>query len=411
MLGLGLLHRMIFWELLKVFLLSLIGLTGLFMLGGLIQQMNQLGLNFSQTIRIIPMMIVISLPYTIPATTLFASCVTYGRISGDNEAVALKAAGVDLLTVLRPAILLGLLATATTYYLATVVIPLAHQRIQVEIMRDPEQVMYNWLAREKRLVGGKSNYSVYVDNVQGRRLLDVIVKRKNSVRMVEGIGPRAEYDYVARTNEARLIVDLEERTLTLDAEKWTVSSPNSSMETQGSRPEKIPLPEMFNDSQIKSKPMFLESSELADRLRELKQERESDLAKQKIAIEAAARDTNPANKESHNLQLLNYVGLLKENQRQIRNVEYEHASRPALAVGCLIFAIIGCPMALWFSRSDYLSITVVCFLPTVLVYYPLMLSGGGMSKDGKVPMLVGVWWANAIVGIMAFLLCRRLIKR
>ena len=89
----GILNRMIFWELVRVFLLALTGLTGLFLVGGIIQQATQYGVSGQQLLRIVPLLIPNSLPYTIPATMLFATCVVYGRLAHDNEAVALKAAG------------------------------------------------------------------------------------------------------------------------------------------------------------------------------------------------------------------------------------------------------------------------------------------------------------------------------
>ena len=46
----SILNRMIFWELVKVFLLSLVSLTGLFLMAGLIQQATQLGLSPMQAI-------------------------------------------------------------------------------------------------------------------------------------------------------------------------------------------------------------------------------------------------------------------------------------------------------------------------------------------------------------------------
>src|SRR5271163_3852885 len=93
------LHRMILWELLKVFLMSLIGITGILLLAGIIAEASQQGLGPGQILAAIPLLIPSTLPYTIPATTLFASCVVYGRLSADNEILAIRAAGVNVLKV------------------------------------------------------------------------------------------------------------------------------------------------------------------------------------------------------------------------------------------------------------------------------------------------------------------------
>ncbi|HVL13640.1 MAG TPA: LptF/LptG family permease, partial [Gemmata sp.] len=92
------LNRLIFWELVKVFLLSLGTVTGLVVTAVLIQQAMLMGLSLWQALGAIHLFVPNTLPYTIPATTLFASCVVYGRLSHDNEVVAIKAAGVHLIT-------------------------------------------------------------------------------------------------------------------------------------------------------------------------------------------------------------------------------------------------------------------------------------------------------------------------
>ena len=47
-------------------------------------------------LTVIPLLIPNTLPYTLPTTTLFATCVIYGRLAHDNEILAVKAAGIPL---------------------------------------------------------------------------------------------------------------------------------------------------------------------------------------------------------------------------------------------------------------------------------------------------------------------------
>ncbi|MCX7666677.1 MAG: hypothetical protein N2112_14155, partial [Gemmataceae bacterium] len=56
--------RMIFLELVKVFLLTLVALTGLFLIAGLIQEASQKGLSALQIIMAIPLIVPNTLPYT-----------------------------------------------------------------------------------------------------------------------------------------------------------------------------------------------------------------------------------------------------------------------------------------------------------------------------------------------------------
>jgi lipopolysaccharide export system permease protein len=409
--GFGTLERMLFWELVRVFTLALIGLTGLFVIAGLIQQASQQGLSARQILQIIPLFIPSTLPYTIPATTLFASCVVYGRFSNDNEAVAVKAAGIDLLTMLRPAFLLGVLTMATTAAISFTLIPRTQVMMYEEIMRDPEEVLYNRLKKDRFLRG--DDYMLYVRDVQGKRLLDVVIKRKSKtkIKIIEGFGGRAEYDFLARTQQARLSVDLERKIVTIDADRWLVADNNSFVISDGTRPMENELPDVFSAREIKNKPMALEWNELGTRVQELSTLRLELMGRKDKQIALTESTIDPAAKKLQAAEVTHFDALLKDNIRNIRNTEYEFYIRPALAAGCLVFALIGCPVGIYFNRADYLSSFVTCFLPTVFLYYPLLLSGGGMAKDGKIPMLLGVWGANMIMGTLALILIFRLIKR
>jgi lipopolysaccharide export system permease protein len=84
--------------------------------------------------------------------------------------------------------------------------------------------------------------------------------------------------------------------------------------------------------------------------------------------------------------------------------------RLALSVGCLFFILVGCPVGILLCRSDYLSSFVICFLPIVFIYYPLLLCGTGMAKEGRLPPVPLVWAANGVVAVMGVGLFGRLLK-
>src|SRR6478735_6660374 len=130
---------MILAELVKVFVMSLVALTGMFLLAGLIQEATQKGLSPGQIVMAIPLIVPNTLPFTIPATTLFATCVVYGRMSADNEVLVLKAAGVNIYRLLAPALILGALTTGTTLALFYDPIPRSQQLLREQLLNDSEQ--------------------------------------------------------------------------------------------------------------------------------------------------------------------------------------------------------------------------------------------------------------------------------
>ncbi len=429
----GILNRMIFWELLRVFLLCLTGLTGLFLIGGIIQQATQFGVGGQQLLRIIPLLIPNSLPYTIPATMLFATCVVYGRLAHDNEAIALKAAGVDPLTLIRPAFLLGLITAAITAGLEYRVIPRAQVALMSEPLRDPEETLYTLLKRERfiRITNVDLPYVLYVRDVQDRRLLDVVVKRKT--KKTDSSLPET-FEYVARTREAVLKIDSANNLLTVDSNDWIVTGDKARIDSQDNKPFEIALPDHLRKDKFNAllfdRSQTLDWDALPDRaghfnaladdalrirwvLQEAKPGRQLTLAEQEeIAKEHGLKPGQiPLAPQERELQVVHYDGVAKFHRRTSRTMMFEYHSRPALALGCLLFGLVGCPIGLWASRADYLSLFVICWLPAVIIYYPLVMAGGGMARDGKMPMGLGIWTANIVAAIAGILLMWRLIRR
>src|SRR5438874_3177700 len=138
----SILHRMILLELLKVFALSLLGITGILLLAGIVAEASQQGLGPMQILTIIPLLVPSTLPYTIPATTLFATCVVYGRLSSDNEILAIKSAGINVLAVVKPGVLLGLAMSVATMGLYYDVIPYTHLLLRTMVFNDAEELLY-----------------------------------------------------------------------------------------------------------------------------------------------------------------------------------------------------------------------------------------------------------------------------
>lgn len=406
------LNRMIFAELVRVFLLSLGSLTGLFLLVGLVQQATQLGLSPLQVLAIIPLFVPSTLPYTIPATTLFASCVVYGRLAHDNEVVAIKAAGVHLFTLLAPAVALGVVTAAVTGGLYLTVIPQTQQRLQEEVLKDPEEALYNVLRRERCLRHPTSDFVLYVRDVQGRRLVDVVLKQRTKSRAAQ---PGAEgligYDFVARAREARLRVDAAEGRLYIDPDRFVFYNPTTRGTTASNGPVPVKLPDNFSATDARTRPTALTWDEIGPRAEYLRGQLDEKAAERERVREKAVEIPDPTVRQFALAQDAVYKGQIEGLTRQVRNVEAEYYLRPALAAGCLVFALIGCPVGIWATRADYLSTFVICFLPAVCVYYPLLFAGSNLGKDGKIPLGLGCWVANIAVGGIGLVLTWRLLRR
>ena len=407
----SILNRLIFWELVKVFLMSLGTVTGLLVTVPLYQMANQMGLTFGQVLQAIPLLVPNMLPYTIPATTLFASCVVYGRLSHDNEVVAIKGAGVHLVTVLKPALLLGFITTTVTAGLYHTIIPLSQQILYQRLLDDPEEILYNMLRRDRCLRHPHMPYVIYVRDVQGKRLIDVVFKRRGRVK-----DPKTNqevffgYDFTARIHEATLRVDPAEGKLYLDPDRFVIYDKNTSGETSSTGAFQMDLPEGLNGKD-RVRISSLTWDDLPVRLAALREELEVKEQQREENQRAADAGANPELRQVAANEDRFYKFQVENLQRTIRNTEGEFYQRPALAFGCLLFALLGCPVGIWANRADYLSTFVICFLPALFVYYPMQFAGGGLSRDGKLPLWLGYWLANIAVGMIALVLNWRLLRR
>jgi len=395
----SILHRAIFWELTKVFLLALVALTGVLLMGGIVSEASQRGLGPEQLVAIIPLLIPSTLPYTIPATTLFATCVVYGRLAADNEILAIKAAGIHLMHVIWPALLLGIVVSGATLFLSLNVIPTCHHTLRTQFVHDVEELLYGMLRREGSIHHSKLNYTIYVNRVQDRKLLDATFMRQDPK-------DQQHFDLIARAREADLRVDMAHKQILVHMRQCAISSDNGADDAYvEDKVWPVELPEEIY-STAKSSARSMNWSEIEDNISKLRGEREAFLG-EAAAHQAVVNTGKAPDHFARHVQDL--IHKKRHVDSQLRLMYTELHMRPALALGCLCFVLVGCPVGIWFSRSDYLSAFITCFLPIVVVYYPLLLCSLNFAKNGNTSTLI-VWAANGLMAVVAMGLFRKLLR-
>jgi lipopolysaccharide export system permease protein len=384
-----------------VFLLSLIGITGILLMAGIIAEASQQGLGPGQILAAIPLLIPSTLPYTIPATTLFACCVVYGRMSADNEILAIKSAGINVLQVVRPGIILGLVMSATTMGLYYRIIPYTHHLLRAMVFNDAEELIYSLLKKQLMIRHPQLPYEMYVKGVQGKKLINPVVKRKAA---------NGRIDIVANAREAEVRVDTRRQILLIHMRVGVVTStdPEPRDRSQAYFDDRIfemPLPNIARTDQRARDMSWQEMRDrraaLEEELREIETKIQARVA---LSMMAGAAADLPRD-------IQNWKDREKVRRQQILLLDVEMLMRPALSVGCLCFILVGCPVGIWFSRADYLSSFITCFLPIVFLYYPLMLCGTNMAKDPRHSPILMVWGANVLLGAIGALLFWRLLRR
>jgi lipopolysaccharide export system permease protein len=393
----SILHRMILRELCKVFVLSLIGITGILLMAGIIAEASQQGLGPGQILAAIPLLVPSTLPYTIPATTLFATCVVYGRLAADNEILAIKSSGVNIFKVVKPGLLLGIAMSAATMGLYYRIIPYTHRLLREMIFNDAEELLYSLLHKHGMISHSSLPYSMYVKGVQGKKLLSPVFKRK---------GPNGQPDVVANAREAELRVNIRKKLVIVKMRFGVASSADGSRAYFEDRDFEVPLPEHFGkDTNRRARDMTWD--EILQKRVQLEEKGAATRAEIAMHTARLLLQGAPADLPLH---IKNLKDRLKMLRQQVVLLDVELQMRPALSLGCLCFILVGCPVGIWISRSDYLSSFITCFLPIVIFYYPLMLCGTNMAKEGRINMIPLVWGADMAVGFVGLVLFRRLLR-
>ncbi len=130
---LGVLTRYLVRAHLGPFLFSLSAITGLIFLNGIAQRMDGLvgkGLSWN----VIGEFFILSLPHTIalslPMSVLVAVLYAFSEMTGSNEITAMSAGGVRPLRIMIPLLVMGAVATATMLYFNNSVLPEANHRLR-----------------------------------------------------------------------------------------------------------------------------------------------------------------------------------------------------------------------------------------------------------------------------------------
>jgi lipopolysaccharide export system permease protein len=395
----SILRRAVFFELLKVFLPSFIAIMGIIVIAGVVTEAMRQGLGPAQVMAAIPLIMPSMLPFIVPPTTLFATCVVYGRLAHDNEITAIRSAGINIMHVIWPALFLGGAMSLTTFGLYFYVIPHTQHLLRSAIINDCEEYLYAQLRKDgeiKPRPDFKIEYEMYVRQVQGRLLKDALFYQRDKA---------GEILNIIKAKEAELHVDMERKEVIVSMRLCRVFSSNG----QGSaymedKDVPVPLPSLDNR---KVTPRDLTWNGIDVEKERLEREKEETQLKLAMYNAQASVRNGPADAAAQ-VQFLNHT--LKDQELRIRCLDAEVQMRPALSFGCFFFVMIGCPVGIWFSRSDYLSAFITCFIPIVLVYYPIQLCSTNLAKDGRMPPYVALWMANAILCLAALLLFRKLLK-
>jgi lipopolysaccharide export system permease protein len=391
------LTRYVVWEVLKVFLAALVGLT----------LMVTLGMGFKEGLNrgLPPLIMLLTMPYmlpemlgiTLPVAMLYAVSNVFGRMTGMNEIVALKSLGIDPMVLVWPVLVLASflsLGTVWMYEVAATWCRPSRERVFTESL---EEIIYGALQKNKSLDDPRLPVSITRKAIVGRKLISPIIvwKGRPGQPQVTITAEEAEVATDRRNPKApALIATYRNFDLEIDG-VVTYSSPATD---QYVFPIPMPVPDRHHRDWVAMKDIPNAIAELEAEIANL----HKDLR--------LLRDYYPkANKligildSSANVDRVSEQ--IKEKQGRIFCLRTEPYRRWSNGFTCLCFALIGMPVAMLWRHADGLTNFFVCFLPILAVYYPLLMLGEHLSTTGVLPP-ISFWMGNVVLAAPAITLLR-----
>jgi LPS export ABC transporter permease LptG/LPS export ABC transporter permease LptF len=357
--------RYVIREILPPAVLGLVVFTFVLEIPPIITQGEKLiakGASWDVVSRILVTLLPQALGITIPVALLIGILIAFGRLSGDREAVALQACGVNLARLLRPVGLLAVLAWAATSYIMIVAVPDANQAFR-ELTFKVVSTRAESEVKPRVFFEDFPNLVLYVREVAtGVGWTDVMVADTSA-----SDGPTI---YLAR--RGRVLLDATRRTVQMVLEDGTTHS------------VALRQPDRYQVTSFQQVILALDPEAVFPREGPLKGDREMTIAELSARIDEQQRQ-----------------GLSARNQIMAIQQKF------SIPVACLVFAVIGLALGVTNRRDGKLA-SFVLGAAVVFVYYVLMYMGQSLAKGDMVPAGLAMWLPDIVLGIFGVgLLLRR----
>lgn len=355
-----LLQRRVFLELMGNAVLALALLVVVLMLVASVEIVAKVdGLSALDFLATVPLSLAVFIDLMLPLSVLVSVVMTYGRLASDNELDALRASGVSPLTLLVPGLVFGLLGSLLLLLALDYGKPYAERAYRRAIRgTDLAQVLSRRLASAEPIALDERTI-LSIDEVgpdgQARNVRIQILDDEGKVLQ----------EFVAE--RASIVADVERGLLVVNLPEYRQAAGSEAVRGRDLLIER-PLGRSHVDLNIEQ----LTTPQLLAWL---------------------ARDPGAR-------------GIFKE-----RLVRIAVDTRLSGAASCVIFVLLGVPVALRFRRTDRMGAFLVAFVLALFVYYPAVRVGKALAVRDVLPSLAAAWTGNALLLLVGLLLTRRVLSR
>ncbi|MFA5063038.1 MAG: LptF/LptG family permease [Candidatus Omnitrophota bacterium] len=303
--------------------------------------------------------------YALPISILVATLMSLGRLSSDNEIIAIRASGINLFKLILPLIILSLILSLGLALFNDRAASYAHYEyrktlIQIGI-KNPTAAF-----EEGVFINSFEKYILFIYKVDQKhnRLLNVRIYEPQE-------DDKPTRTIVAKSGE--FITVPEKNTVKLKLMDGTSDEPDPNNPT--------------NFYKLNFKTYFMNLNP-AD-------------------AQKAGKKIEKKEKEMTIQELRNQVKKLRSKNINAGPLLVEIHEKLTLAFSCLIFVLMGAPLAIITRRREK-SINIGIAILIIVVYYPLLIGCESLGMEGVINPVLAMWIPNIIFGSLGTVLTYRL---
>jgi lipopolysaccharide export system permease protein len=369
--GFSIMDRYLLTELLLPFLFGVAAFTSIGMAIGslfeLVRQITNNGLSVNVALHVFLLRLPGIIVYTFPMSTLLATLIAFGRLSGDSEVVAMQATGVSLYRIVLPTLLLSFVITGITFVFNEVVVPTANQEASHALFQaldsdKPEVTKDNIIYPENGVI-------VHKDGTKDFGLTRLFYARQFSDGQMIDL---TILDY--SQDEITQVITAETANWNGKERMWTFRNGTTYVIAPNGSYRNILH---FSEQQIK----------IDDR-----------------PLQFAQGSRQP--EEMTTKELRSYIALVDKSGQNINGLLVSLFQKYAIPTVCFAFALVGAPLGLRRQRtSNALGLGLSILI--IFSYYVFLFVAQALGQTGALPPWLGAWLPDLVtIGVGAFLLWR-----
>lgn len=320
-----------------------------------------------------------TLQWTIPLALLVASVLVFSRLSADSEIAAMRACGVNLLTVMRAPLLFALFCTVMGLFVNNEIVPRGHQ-IRRDLARRISVGAGLELLEPGRVIDDFPKVKIYFEEKEGNWLRDLIV--------LDFSNPRVDRMITA----SKALVTSGGRDVVLDLHGMTVdpldeNNPGMARATRF----QYRVKDALKDRTYKRREKDFRFFEILSEIRLAK----ADVKDPQAAAERRAREGRAKGAVAKELKLVK-----KSLKSQLSNLRTEFQKRLVFAFASICFVLVGVPLGIRAQRRES-SIGIAIALVTALGYYLVVILMTSLEKNYAVRPDLLIWLPVVLCAALA----------